>query len=1469
MAASQTNNPRKLNFDKNPAFLAEDEASYLLNHEINSVDLGHSNAMAANYPAAQIQQPGGECYDAGGFEDKITNEDYSFVYNSNGAHYLQRISGKNGVEIVYDKECLQLSADPQHKITPERAILRLDEVYNKDNQGCKNRHGKQVIWTDGLNPIGCIDTEASIATNGFTTPFFNICPDPCAMIQLCVPEICGEITGEFVPRTIESLGLSNKLLQQTFKFRIRHIYYDLRANEWSDISKPFYIDDKGCFQAIESLPRCIRLKIPIGNPMVERIEVAFSNGTLADDGVNEIWKLYDTIEKYKKYNTNQQKWYERELAEEVQSSYDDSDCTFEYIFCNDKECNPIDPKETSRVFNPLPRQPQSILRFKENNFGFVNYIQGNCPVDKTEIEKFKVNIDCSDNSCETEYATVKIRAAIIQYSIFFGVYIGRHIYRMGGVFGGEDDPTDIAYYGNHLSVNDGVVTNILIADQKLLSKRNFTAYIEGTNYYADMNQWKAGFGFLNNIETGVLSGFDEDDAIRAVLAARNSVFYYQEATFKVPKGTAGIIRLQSHNSQTNDDSTSERIKGTFPINQLAAISGGSLNIDSIYQSRKTEIEFDTCGGDVDLTEAFYIESFGLNEDNLDPSFMYDGYVTDNNARPVFGVVVKVSGSIVAITDHNGYYYFRSTNGVTATFNAEKDCGDFTVLETVILTGVENAIVSTDIKISDALYAEGFYQKVKIPVLDCNGVGVSGISVAVTNAKSVFSNANGIAEFILRNIHTRNRKIRGYVMDVKGCLNVSCSGDCNYCLPKTATFSLQACMPQNPIETNLGLNGSVNKLALQSTSLKRGGRYPLGIVVQGDCGYLSAVYELPYIDIPKVQETLTNSVCGLSYDASGITLPIWGKCLKIVRGENLNRYLLQWVVDKIEKTGDGKIILTIQSLNNYNEQYFFKTNTVYQWLEGDRIEFVKDNEGKTIPASIHGILNYLTVSPFHDVLVSGRTDADANYFNQLLIEDDGRIDFLKPGAIIEIQRAKECTTEPVYFQIASIPIVNGRLLNERGTIDTFDTYLRKRIVNNTLLQVFEHHSPSDFWGTKISDAGKAYFVNLYENERRYGRNISINAVGQFNYFGDLVKTMPATQQGDIIAMSISDGRVILAICENDNFVAMSADDLLRVGNNGLIVGIPPDTIIGNPEAKLSGTYGCRYSDIGSIYFGDGYATWYNADNYDYIMHDYQMAKAVSAGKTQSYFRTIGTKMDLVNKTANDLDKIRFSTGFNSLTGAVIITNKSWRHSGINNDKKLYESPNSTLLFNPQSEDFLTMASFTAERYSHVILDDGFGCAFLAYFNGIPYIHPVVPDRWNEFFGVPVDRVMTLSLNKYQQKEKIPLAFELQSEMRYFVSSVETSDPNFVSEIPPVKVKQFGKKWNASFLRNINSIGGLFNGKEASDYWMKVTFVRDNTQEINGKPVYGSIDNAKRVKFDSLSLIFFRFQVSEESGFPEQQ
>lgn len=1465
MDERQINKPLSMILDKSFKHLSENECYFILNSDryLNQDGslrgtLGKTTPMVANSPACELQMPAGEVYSVGEFYSALTNETYSWSYNSNGVHFIQRINGDGQCQIVYHG-CLELNALPKHAIKQWRAYMKVDKL-------CANVHGKQLIWTFGQGPIYQIDVEASIATNFFTTPFFQRCADPCSLIRMCVPDPCGCLKGEFVPLDPADTGKKNDVVDVGLQFSYRQIYYDNRAGIWADPTTLFFQDAKGCFENTEGFPRCIKLRVPIGNPLVDKIEIAFKK--------NGVWYLYDTIEKYKKYNNTQQYWYERELSETViGSNYSDHDCSFDYIFCNDKQCDTIDPKEFDRVYNPIPRDAQGLIPIGLTNqstaaLGVYNYVQGNCPLDKTEVEKFDVQVNCDGNYCANEFATVTVRAV---------VHNGTHhrnqfIYRLGGSSStSPDDPGDTAWFGGLNPALDGGFE--VGYDQNFNDKiRNFIVYAEGTDSWMEMKQWKAHAYFTQTEPWGVIANMsDVHTRNRWRRAIRNGEFFYQEAKIKVLKGTRGFLRLTSHHATGNDQSKSTFVLGI--INDIAGYKGdiGTSDLQAITDFSTEEIYFDTCNGDVVLKKTFLIDDNAVDDGLAKKASAYNGYIIDKNGSPVEGAIISLYGLSrfdVAKTDHNGFYHFYLNPGVNSAVNidivVEVSCFSFAGIQTISVQSESGFNTQHNAQITDATWSNGFYANVLIQTTDCDGNPVSGIRVALSGTKYKVSGADGYARFRIRNYETRNRQVNAIVLNNNGCFNIDCSGNCQPCM-QLSTSSTPACYYDKPTITLATARMNTDSSVISKSGLKAGGRYPFGFYARGDCGKISAVYPIKYLDIPKTQEKNKDGFCGLNYNGNGITFPDWVKCVDIVRGENLNPFELQWVVDKIERTTDGKIKLTIQSLNDYNEKYLFKTNTIYQWLKGDRVEFIRNGDGKIFSIGQYGLLNYLTLSPFNDEQISGTTDSQADFFNQLLISDDGKLNDLKEGAVIELQRAKECKTEPVYFGICtSIPVVDGKLAYDSGAFSTFDTYYISRTIGTLPSQRFEHHSPSDFWGDRITDAGRAYFVNKYENERRYGRNISINAPNEFNYFGDLVKTFNQVLHGDIIAMNITDDKIGICISEFDNSLFEVASDLLKVGGDGIVRALSSDQVISDPQAKLSGSYGCQYPSIGSIFFGDGYVTWWDVNRHTYVKHDYQIAEPIDEGKCQSYFRRRSQEIETFNRSAaNPLDHFRISTGLNYHTGALYVTVKSLRHSGINNEAHAFAQPNDTICFHPIAQDFLGFASFTAEGYGKLDLFDGKGCAFLSYLNGVPYIHPIVADKWNEFFGIACDWIFGIALNKGGDKIKKPLAIEVQSETMFFVKEVLCDKPKFVSEIPPVRWTKTENKWNAAFLGNINSRGGLYGDEGARGYWASVLFCRDNTDNLK----YGSVDNSKRTAYSELDLVLMKFMVSEQSGMAE--
>ena len=1504
MQQSQQHTPFSLNMDKSKSALSPTEAFYLLNHEryvnIPKGTLSKTTPLPANYPACSMEQPVGENYAPNVYRSPITNEVYSWHYNSNGSHYILRTTNK-GCEVVYFGPCIDLDPEPRYDITQWRAYLKVDRT-------CKNMGGKQLIWTIGKGSIYQLDVEASIATNSFTTNFFKRCPDECATVLMDVPQPCGCPQVEYIPRTDQDKGMSNHIVDIPFKFMYRHIYYDGRTSEWSDMTAPYYQDSKGCFDTNEGFPRCMAITIPIGNALVDKIEIAYNKG-------DNNWYSAEVIEKYKDYTKNTQQWYEREINPKLQElNFDEENCTFDYKFCNDKQCDAIDPATVTRVTNPIPRDAQGLIPIKEA-LGFYNYVAGSCPIDRKEIEKLELDLDCENaDECVVEYATVTVRAIIHN----FVKNRNQFIYRMQD--GSEDDVNDQAMFGglnnegSSIGSTGGGFEHGNWYDQYFNGKvRNFIAYIEGTNIYGEMKQYTANNFFKNSGKlVGVIPNMDDDDTREKWdNFVENGSFFYQEVKLKVKKGTKGFIRLQGHHEEGYNPDTSTFVSGVMDIRQY----GGDFFIGDKDDWTGREIYFTTCNGDVELNQCFVIRDNAGDDGFEKSSRPFHGYITDENNKPTEGIRVLTVSELVlgnggeaysGYTDFNGFYHgYRQVGDDTYPFAlmGEKDCDNssleksFKLLKMVNIALKSRTTPQGDFKILDSdvtgvtHWKDNFKLVVKVNVKDCNGNGVGGVRVALSGSKWRVTDSDGVARFEVRNYWTRNRSLRAVLIDHKGCFGSDCIDECNPCLPELIAtaqqcFAADANGDLPEIELGTMILNTASSM-LNRRGLKNGGRYPFGFVVQGN-GRISSVCEVRYLDIPKAQEKGMVSYCDIKFNTNNqgeMRLPEWGECIKIVRGKNMNAYRLQWVIDKIDRTSNGRLKLTIQSLNDYNTSYNFKTNTKYTYKAGDRVEFIRNGDGKVFDIQTYGLLNYLTLSPFHDVDISGKEDADADYFNQLLIEDDGRLTDLQVGAIIELQNQRDCEEAPTYYQIcATIPLVQKVAVDGginghgfiyttpevvEGVFETFDTYIVPRQIGTLPPANFEHHSPSDFWGDHLDDTGKGYVVNKYENEKRYGRNISLNVEGQYNYFGDFVKTFDAPEQGDIIAMSVVDGRIVLAIGENDNFLAQIADDLVRVGADGTIRALPAESIISDTQPKLKGRYGCSYESIGSVLFGDGWATWADVNNGCYVKHDYNQAVPVCEGKVQNWTRTRFQQFINHNsKQTSGLNKFRFSTGYNRVNSAIYLTMRTLRSQGIYNEKAPLLKDNDTIVYYPNQDDWGGFVSFTPEAYSTLDINDENGCAFVAFLHGIPYIHPIKSTKFNEFFGASVDRVVGISINAAPNKIKIANAIEIKSDKLWFVYDVQTDNPKFKSRIPPKRFTQNGNKFNAAFLFNENSRSGLFGndmqaGEKPKGYYIAVTLVRDNTQGLK----VNTIDSNKQTSFDELDAILSKFTTKEQSGFEQ--
>jgi hypothetical protein len=395
----------------------------------------------------------------------------------------------------------------------------------------------------------------------------------------------------------------------------------------------------------------------------------------------------------------------------------------------------------------------------------------------------------------------------------------------------------------------------------------------------------------------VLAGADTDAFIDNINDVRaDGGYYYQEATLLIPKGMKGILRISSHKSSGFNPDTSTQVIGTVDDITEYVTDSGLLNFNKF----QFEIPFDC--GDTDILKTFIIDDTTLtNYTGVHSSVATAGYIKDDIGRSLEGLEIWATiedlapspdnvNHVFARTDHNGYYFLYNQVGKiknsTAGIYGELSCYDWSKIQPIVLNRTQYGLtVINNAKISNTTYINDFYSTVNAAVKDCNGNPVEGIKVALSGSKAQVTQSNGIAQFRIRNYKSRDRQVEAIIMSKFECYTVDCDGNCNPCYPSTTAIT-DACYSGKPVITLSVMTLNIQSALKHSVGLKAGGLYPFGFVVVFGCGNkISAVNELPQIQMDSTQKKNKLSFCSLSFDATGLVLPTDATCLKIVRGTN--------------------------------------------------------------------------------------------------------------------------------------------------------------------------------------------------------------------------------------------------------------------------------------------------------------------------------------------------------------------------------------------------------------------------------------------------------------------------------------------------------------------------------------------------------------------------------------------------------
>lgn len=1489
---------KNLAFDvnKNPAGVGGEGSNYgvLTPYEGNSLLTG------VTFPVNGIN------FCIGTYESKETNEAYVFVWNSEGAHFIYRINGDGTSQMVYEVGlCLDFQRDPQYMISEGRCVL-ITDTYT-DQTGEEKLH-KFLIFTDNYNPQRMISVEDSIATNSFNPvqfPFFSpdnpySCHRCNDLINLGVATPMKCIAIEPLVEDPENLNKQNLLNNKGWQWRIKFIDRFGRESEHGVISDKYFTQIGSTCTNYKDKRRCVELKIDAGCPFVEKIQIEFR--TCSGEGIESSdsdWFLYDTLDKYN--NCENVDWFERELNPNL--NYDFTDNTFQYIFCGDKECQPIPVAQTSRTQNPLPLLSSSVFPI-DKGIGLANNVRGFDQLDCSELDKLSFDVTPPVDACGNDIRKIVVYAIIYnpQMVEMSGIYdvsttsLGpdfEHLKQKGIVFG------NASCSGDPSNVTDNSDTNNPITyGQKFQSGfRGFTGFLAGSNYFAISEQYRANASTQALTNIGVLD-VNEFFYVYDHPPSGTQDFLIQRFEFKVVPGKYSF-RIGGHRNGTD---ANYQLTSTYTAGRCGVTTPATID------KMEKEIIIDVCNGDYIMnpfTEnvlCIYDLSYANEPDCSQWGRIFEGYFREDrvNNRPIelepFGAGGGGTSVTGSRTDHNGFFFAGGT-GTTLSVNFSHNHCTGTAIRSATMYDPENLHVE-DIYAMDGQneYPAAGRREITADFNQCDNpdIGISGVTLVMKYGAFAASDIEGKVTLIAHQ-RVAPLSVSGDTLirtQSGGCVLVDCDNECVYCFSDINVPYLPCGGPRN---TDLG----AFEVAVQIAGLKgleNGGRYGIGIVMHDWMGRHSFVQanESHYVDIPPLTETQVFDFSTITFNMAGILFPRWVKFVSFYLTENLNNEdYLMWVADKVEfidASGNvnaitpSRVRIYYSSLNEYNKQNNFATNTNWQFLTaenksvvGDYVEFIRngDDNETWFDKTTTGLVRYSLEGTYFDV----------DYSSDL--KD------LEAGALYKLVRPKACLDKFLYYEVCStIRVTDGVPETTAGTINGFDSYFVRRqipvpeqkigddgqitvVVTKFYNFYFEHNSPSDFYGFKCANRGRINIKNPYEREKRIGSEVALSQDttynGSFNglsYFIESDITVFDEQEWGAITVVLPEINTFLVLCAHDNFIVGYKDTIARTDSIGQVIAPSSSGGWGTPQRKIGSNYGCQMLDINTIRRNEAIVVFLDSDRYALLFHDFVNVKDITINGFKGFLSTAVTNVNSARLQQIVAYLPYFHGGIDVYKKEYYLT--SWyapasiENPPTYNNNDVFPSPggNETIAISLETGLLKTFCSFVPEYYGSF---EGwpFRKNMFSFVAGRPWSHRGivgVPVDYNNFYGSQAPKVIQTVANISPETVKKFLYNEVYCKEHKFVITDIITESGQTSRLKATWWERREYFWCAEYLCALNTfndpnfpilaIAPLTDGDPLSGRWLKSRYVSETADhgkycELSAIVVYQTVTDKSAV------------------------
>lgn len=594
-----------------------------------------------------------------------------------------------------------------------------------------------------------------------------------------------------------------------------------------------------------------------------------------------------------------------------------------------------------------------------------------------------------------------------------------------------------------------------------------------------------------------------------------------------------------------------------------------------------------------------------------------------------------------------------------------------------------------------------------------------------------------------------------------------------------------------------------------------GRHTSPQIKQGENGY---VY-VPNLNDATPSPYPSMSLCGLQVVIpSSLTVnPVFTHITFLVAPNSLFYDFFDWAADWVQYVDNTGITNTVnptsiriylQSLNEYNKQYNFKTNVAWDFIAAtpgnvsDIAQFIMNGNGAFLPSVKGAAVTY---------------SKDGSFFT---VDYQPELAGLQNGCLFRIIRPKHNTTDvdlPYYEQCLTLDITNGLLPAGTYTIPYVDSYLLSRsipvpllqgqpgpiapggtpvnpiqytstntdttlvtsgyatnnVANNNSVLIFqqidsqttfpffcESPSPSDLWGSHLSHQGRVGVPNPYEQQYRVGTEIAVsNPIADKGIVNGIGTYLDANKQvfdknafGNITVVLVEQG-VVMVICNNDYFITHYNAQNIQIQNGQLVAQNQNGDIFTAPQTKVGSNYGVIPPNINSIARYDGKIAF--LDNKGHlIFSNFSASKPVEKEGYMAYLLQKISIVNIANLTPGTNGIRYWAANIDPKTMEYILTVFNIPVSGspsyINADSIPTLAHNETYIFDLNSGVLKSFASFTPEFYGRL---PGYYLQrqFLSFKNGVPYIHhnnfanSTPPPPYCNFYGVQTEVRITHVIN----------------------------------------------------------------------------------------------------------------------------